>query len=171
MCLAVRLDLQKSMGSTVAKPHPWPILSKVQVFSKNELIDTGVALGDPPGLADNNSDIVKATEGYLACAGQILVFTPLQRATNNPGLDMHIRRCIRAHSVHQIYTVVTGIDAVSPVQRENWSDLPPDDAHQVRLGEAMSSETRASEKDTSRAKESALANSDYKLFAHLDKKL
>lgn len=117
-------------------PHPWPLLSKVRVYLQGDLLDSRAELADPPGLTDNNADIVEAAKRYLKDSGTVLVFTAIERATNDPALEMHLRRCIRAGNMERVILVVTGIDRLGDIEQHDWDDLPVEEREELERADA-----------------------------------
>lgn len=47
-------EISRVAHSSTGKPHPWPILTKIEVCHENDLLNAGLLIGDTPGIDDIN---------------------------------------------------------------------------------------------------------------------
>lgn len=124
------------------KPHPWPLIVKVQILQDKDILNAGVVLADCPGITDTNRGVVDSTMNYLKQAGTILIFEKIERITENPALEANIRACLRLGKRSNIHLVVTKIDLKQRVKPEDRGDLLLRDRRMLEEAEGVVEELK-----------------------------
>ena len=133
-----------------ARPHPWPIIPKVQVQQDKDLLNAGLVLADTPGVTDTNRTVVDATTNYLKKAGTVLVFENIKRIDQSPTLDGNLRECIRLGKIRDTHLIVTNIDEISKLE------LSQEDRDLLNSAEVFMAQLKAEEKTLKQDKAAAL---------------
>lgn len=107
----------------IKKPHPWPIIRKVEVHIDNDLLNAGVLLGDTPGTSDTNQAVVDSTTNYIRNAGLVLITEGVKRINNSTTLDANLLQLVQMGKTSEhacnICLVVTSIDTLANIS-EDW---------------------------------------------------
>ena len=119
------------------KPHPWPLLTKIQIRLDNLLLNLIPPLADTPGTTDSNQDVVNATKSYIDEAGTIFIVERARRVAAQGILDTHLKECIRRNKVNCIVLVLTAIDDVQIIKDYDRSELLSEDRKQLESAETL----------------------------------
>ena len=119
------------------KPHPWPLLTKIQIRLDNLLLNLIPPLADTPGTTDSNQDVVNATKSYIDEAGTIFIVERARRVAAQGTLDTHLKECIRRNKVNCIVLVLTAIDDVQIIKDYDRSELLSEDRKQLESAETL----------------------------------
>ena len=149
----------KATGLRPAKPHPYPIITKIQIQQDNTLLNAGVILADTPGVTDSNQAVVDATSNYLRKAGTVLVFESFKRIADSETLDANLRECIRLGKIHDTHLVVTMIDNGQTIKAEDRVELAEEDRERLESAEQVVLKLKTEEKDLKQAKVATLNES------------
>ena len=157
-------------------PHPWPIVTKIQIRFDNELLKAGLVIGDTPGMTDGNQDVVNATTRYLDSASVVLLVEEKKRLTANKTLDINLRECLwRGKHGDNIQLVLTAIDKTEgKVSHHRRADLLPQDLQELEDAENVVSTLQAASVSISQRKNALMASesmSTLNELRRLDKEL
>jgi GTP-binding protein EngB required for normal cell division len=150
-------------------PHPWPIITKIQIRFDNELFKAGLVIGDTPGMTDGNQDVVNATNRYLDGASVVLLVEEKKRLTANKTLDMNLRECLwrRKHG-DNIQLVLTAIDKTDgKISHHKRADLSPEDLQELEEAEGVVSKLQAASASMLQQKTALMANESMITFDDL----
>lgn len=74
-------DVEGASQSSHAGDAPlWPLVSKVRIFCKSAILETGLIIADLPGTADANAARSATAKEYMKKAHVILIVAPITRA-------------------------------------------------------------------------------------------
>lgn len=156
--------------SSAGKPHPWPILTKVEVRHENDLLDAGLVIGDTPGVDDINQAVVDGTKRYIKKAGTVLVFTKFERGAINETLDANLTECIALGKTHNIRLIVTNVDGrkLKPDERE---ELDQEDLLKLEEAEALLNKLETAATKMKEEGQKAMRTNQWALFGELHGKI
>ncbi|KAK4630921.1 hypothetical protein CLAFUW4_03060 [Fulvia fulva] len=103
-------------------PHPWPLISKVEVHCKEDLLETGIIIADTPGLEDKNRYVAQNNERYLKeKADKIFLVAQYLRLENK--VEPMLERCLQAGKISRTELVVTKMDPKDLLKRHEIEEL------------------------------------------------
>lgn len=153
---------------TSSGPHPWPIISKIQIQQDNDLLNAGVVLGDTPGIGDSNQSVVDATSKYIRKAGTVLVFESFKRIAESETLDANLRNCIRLGKRDNTHLIVTMIDG-QKMKPEDRDELSEADRRRLKAAEDVVEHLKEQGKSIKQNKSIALEAGDYEQLRKLER--
>ncbi|KAK4550571.1 hypothetical protein LTR36_000150 [Oleoguttula mirabilis] len=134
-----------SRPSKARQPSPWPLINRVQIHQKNDLLDAGVVLADTAGVTDTNMSVVDNTLRYLKRAGTVLVFSGHKRIEKDPLIDSHLRQAIQMGKLHNTVLVVTMIDTKEVYNDTTKEELPEAEKALLEQAERRLADLKAEE--------------------------
>lgn len=163
-------SISRVAPSSASKPHPWPLLTKIEVCHQNDLLDAGLLLGDTPGIDDINRAVVDGTKRYIRKAGTVFVFTKFERGAINETLDANLMECISLGKMHDIRLIVTNVDG-RKLKADERDELDADDLSMLEEAEALHAKLQAAEAKLLEERNNAKRSKDWALFGELDDQL
>lgn len=149
---------------------------KIQIRLHNELLNSGLVIGDTPGMTDGNQDVVNATTNYLDRASVVLLVEEKKRLTANKTLDQNLRECLwRGKQGDNIRLVLTAIDKTeSKISNSKRSELSREDIRALNDAEAIVSQLESRASDLAREKNDLMMTQgtvDFNEFRRIEKEL
>ncbi|CAK1361178.1 unnamed protein product [Cercospora beticola] len=148
--------------NTVKPPSPWPLVAKIQVHQYIDLLRTGLALADTPGVSDSNLTVVENTTNYLSDAETILVFASIERIAQNELLDQQLKYCINLGKMQSTILVVTKIDLKQAYSEDESQDLEEADLNLYRAAEDKLARAQSKSRRLEISKQAATDNDQYR---------
>ncbi|KAK4631113.1 hypothetical protein CLAFUW4_03353, partial [Fulvia fulva] len=151
------------------QPSPWPLVRKVEVHQRANLLDSGVVLADTPGINDTNLAVVENTKRYLRLAGTIMIFLHYKRVKANTVLYEMLQECVALGKMHNIKLIITHIDEMKPLSVDEREDYETAELKSLVELEARQKKVDKEIKDTKHAKQKAKKAKDSRYPEFVDR--
>lgn len=125
---------ESHLQSSNARPS-WPLIQKIRVYLKANILSKGLIIADLPGLRDLNSARQAITERYIRQCHQVLVVARIDRAITDESIR-YICELARRVDLTKIDIVCTRSEDIN-TREEALNDWPTERARIEKLQQAI----------------------------------